>query len=325
MEQAPIAEVVVVRVPTYAPPDILWYFGALVAAFAGDALILEASPSERGVWTLLVGLVLIAVFAGGAAGLLASGLRVPGGVLAAAAVWLVPATEVGFERLFGVHPGLGSSSSSVSVGVGPVRVNPGAVGGGFHGAWFSIAIGTVIVGVAVFWLVRFAFVLLPVVLALVAAAQLFLPAVVKHPSAGDEIATALITGIVFCVLGLLLDARLHRRYAFWWYVVGLFEVAIAFTYYLGLRHHEWVWVILLVVAAVVLLASAPLRRATWATYAVIGIYATLVHYADDATGSWRTPLVFTAIGLVLVLVGVVLEAAGATFVDRITRVRLPRP
>jgi len=310
-----------VRVPAFAPPDILWYAGAWVAAIAGEVLVLQTSPAGRGVWILLVGLAAIAVLGALAAALLAAGMHVPGGVFAAAAVWLVPATCVGIEHLFGVHPTFASGSAQVSVG--PVAVSA-PESGGFHGAPFAIALATAAAGLAVFWLIRFAFVLLPVVLALAVAALLFVPAVVSHPGPGDDVATVLIVGILFCVLGLLLDARSLRRAAFWWYVVGLFQVALAFTYYLGL-HHAWVWLVLLVVAALVLLVSAPLGRASWAAYAVVGLFAALAHYVASATGSWQTPFLLTLVGIAFVLVGIVLEQAGAELVSRITQRRWTPP
>jgi len=223
---------------------------------------------------------------------------------------------VGVERLVGVHPHLAGSSRSVEVG--GVAVSSPTAAGGFHGAVFSIAIVTFLAGMAVYWLVRFAFVLLPAVIALALAALLLLPAVVSHPGVGDYFTTVLITGIVFCVVGLLLDARLHRREAFWWYVVGFFEIAVAFTYYLA-RGHHWVWIVLLVVAAAVLLASAPVGRAVWTSYAVLGIYAALAHYTAVATGSWRTTLVLTIVGLALVGLGVVLDLADSSLVGRFTR------
>lgn len=311
MEQAPTTPAL--RMPRYAPPDVVWYFGAAVAAAAGVALIGSTSTAERGVWILLVGLATMAAFGLVAALFLRAGLPIPGGVVAAALVWLVPPTEVGFERLFGVHPRLPLPSS---------RTDLAAAGGGFHGALFSIAMGTVVVGLGVYWLVRFAFVLLPVAVALALAALVFMPAVVSRPGAGDYVVTGLLTGIVFCVAGLLLDARLHRREAFWWYAVGLFGVAVAFAYYLA-RHVTWVWLVLLAVAALVLLASAPLGRAVWTSYALVGVYAAVAHYVDVATGSWRTTLVLTAVGLLLVALGAALDAADAGLVARLTRAWTP--
>jgi hypothetical protein len=258
----------------------------------------------------------IAAFGALAAAFIWVGRRVAGGVLAAAVVWLVPTTAVGLERLVGVHPHLAGSSYRVQVG--SVAVPPPPTVGGFHGSIFAIAVGTAVIGLAVFWLVRFAFVLLPVVISLAVAALLFLPAVVSHPGAGDYIATALITGIVFCVLGLLLDARTYRREAFWWYVVGLFEIAVAFAYYLA-RHHGWVWIALLVVAGAVMVASAPVSRAVWASYAVLGIFAALAHYVDVVTGSWRTSLGIVILGLVIVAAGTLLDVTDSWLVTRITR------
>jgi hypothetical protein len=310
-EQAPVPAATA-RVPVFAPPDIVWYFGAWVAAIAGSSLVLQTSPADRGLWMVLVGLATMAVLGAFAAVLLAADLHVPGGVFAAAAVWVVPATCVGVEHLFGVHPQVGGSETRITVGPVGVPRTPG----GFHGAPFAIALATAAAGLAVFWLVAFPFVLLPVALALAVAAELFVPAVVSHPGAGNYVTAAWVTGIVFFVAGLALDVRGLRRVAFWWYVVGLFEIAVAFVYYLGF-HHEWVWFLLLVVAALLLLVSAPLGRATWASYAVVGVFVALAHYVTRATGSWRTPALVALVGVAFVLVGIVLEQAGSRLVSRV--------
>ncbi|HEY3921413.1 MAG TPA: hypothetical protein VGL76_04805 [Gaiellaceae bacterium] len=327
MEQAPIGTAVTERVPRFMPPEILWYLGAIAAAAAAESLIAGTTDAHRGIWMLLVGLAVMGVFAVLAAGLIRLGRRVPGGVLAAAVVLVAPATEVAFEHLCGVHPRLGSSASASSVtGVAGIAVPaPAPPGGGFHGALFAIALGTAALGLVVYGLVRFAFVLLPVVVWLAAAAALFMPAVVSNPGIGDYILTVLLTGVVFFVVGLLLDARLHRREAFWWYVGGLFEIAAAFVYYLARyhHHHSWIWLTLLVVAAIVLAGSAPMGRAVWAAYAVVGVYLAIAHYLIDATGSWRTTLALTLLGLLLVPAGSALAVLDGEFVRRVTRPWIP--
>src|SRR5579862_8156863 len=307
------------------PPEILWYFGAIVAAGAAESLIGGTSGAHRGIWMFLVGLAVMAVFGALAAGLTRLGRRIPAGVLAAAVVLVAPATEVAFEHLCGVHPRLGAgTSASTSVGVSGIAVpTPSTPGGGFHGALFSIALGTAVLGLVVYGFVRFAFVLLPVVFWLAVAALLFMPAVVSHPGVGDYILTDLLTGIVFFVAGLLLDARMHRREAFWWYAAGLFEIAVAFVYYLGRYHHSWTWLTLLVVALIVLGASAPMRRAVWAAYAVIGVYAAIAHYLTDVTGAWRTTLLLTLLGLLLVFAGSALDVLDGELMRRVTRPWLP--
>jgi hypothetical protein len=319
VEQAATGVAEIERSPRFVPPDILWYFGGLAAAFGGAALVSGASTAHRGVWMLIVGLAVMAAFGGLAAGFIWAGRRIAGGVLAAAVVWVAPATEVGFERLCGVHPRL--FGGTVQVAIAGVGVRQISSGGGFHGALFSIAIGTAVVGLAVFWIVRFAFVLFPVAVSLAAGALLFVPAVVANPGANAEVAAAAITGVAFFVAGLLLDARLHRRHAFWWYAIGLLEIAIAFAYFLARYHDAWLWLLLFVVAVLLLASSAPTRRSVWTVYAVAGAYAGLAHYAGVVTGSWRTTLALTLIALLLVFVGAWLELVDAGLVARLARRR----
>jgi hypothetical protein len=317
-EPAPLA-----RLPEFATPEILWYFGGLAAAVAADSVIAGTSTANRGLWILLVGLAAMGFFGLIAAALFRIGRPIPGGVMAAAVVLVVPYTEVGFERLFGVHPKLGSPHVNINVVGDASSVTQST--GSFHGALFAIALGTVIIALAVFWLTRAAFVFLPMTVALVVTAELLLPALVNNPSAADEITTALITGVVFAGAGMLLDARDRRRDAFWWFVVGLFLIALSFLYYIAARHHAWVWLVLLVVSGGVLVLSAPLRRATWAVYALIGLYATLVHFVVRATGSWHSPFLLVLVGLGLVLLGLVLETAGPAAAGRFKQPSQPPP
>src|SRR5262245_3306600 len=90
----------------YDPRHILWYFGALAAALSASATVGSVGSGARGTYQLLVGLFFAAAFGLGAVLLLRSGWRVPGGVLAAATVLMVPATGQAFERLIGVWPSL---------------------------------------------------------------------------------------------------------------------------------------------------------------------------------------------------------------------------
>jgi hypothetical protein len=299
------------RRPRFDPPNILWYFGAISATVAANAVIGDTGAAHRGLWIFVVALV----FLGGAAVLCASALRlgawVPGGVLATSAVALVPAVVVGFEHLIGVWP------------KHPEANNPFS---SFEGFVFAPAAATVAAGLAAFWVVRFGFVLLPVAVAAALCIQFFLPAFVDHPSFGDHMTTLLVTGAAFVVIGMLLDARGHRSAAFWWHVVGLFAVANGLVYYVGVNpllpgNHSslWAWVTMLLVGAALVVAAFPVRRATWGVFGVAGVYAPALHYVDDASGAWRVPLLMVFVGIALMVVGSVLDRVGPSWPERLAR------
>ncbi len=280
----------------YDAPHILWYFGAITAALAINALVATVHPSGRGVWQLLVGLLLLAVLAGSAAVSLRAGWWVPAGVLTAAAVTVVPAVGQAFERLIGVWPSVAEQ--------GPSAFED------FQGAIFALGLATILVGLVAFWLVRFPFVLVPVAVATLLTAQLLVPLLVDHPSTDHFAKTALVSGGVLLLAALLLDGRSRRADAFWWHVFGLLAIAIGLGWYTGVRGAGWAWLAILVLGAILLLASAPLARATWATYGVLGVYAALLHYVDSWAGSWKVPTLMILVSLGLIALGIALQVSG---------------
>ncbi len=299
------------RPPRFDPPNILWYFGAISATVAAYAVVAGTGAAHRGLWILLVALAFLA----GAAALAALALRlgswVPGGVLAGSATALVPAVVVGFEHLIGVWPKHPASTDPFH---------------DFEGFVFAPAAATVVAGLAAFWLVRFGFVLLPVVVAATLGIQFLLPALVTHPSVGDHAVTLIVTGIAFVVVGMLLDARLHRSAAFWWHVVGLLSLANGLVYYVGVnpllpgrQSSLWAWVTMLAVGAALVVAAFPVGRATWGAFGVAGLYAPAFHYVDDVSGAWRVPLLMVFVGVALMFVGAILDVAGTSWPQRLAR------
>jgi hypothetical protein len=299
------------RVPRFDPPNVLWYFGAISATVAANAVVAGTGAAHRGAWIFLVALVFLASAAALSAAALRLGLWIPAGVLAAAAVGLVPAAVVGFEHLIGTWPN------------DPRALDPFR---GFVGSLFTVTAVTAAAGLLAFWLVRFAFVLLAVAVSGVLGIQLLLPALVTHPGVSDHMTTLIVTGAAFVVVGMLNDARRHRRAAFWWHVVGLFAVANGLVYYVGVNpvlpgHHSavWAWVAMLLVGAALVVASFPIARATWAAFGVAGLYAPALHYVGEASGAWRAPLLMVFVSLGLIVAGILLDLAGTTWPDRLAR------
>jgi hypothetical protein len=285
--------VVEARPRRYDPPHVLWYFGAIAAALAASSTIAAVSPSDRGIWQLLVALVLFAGFALFAALLLRAGWWVPGGVLVAAAVTLVPAGGHAFERVIGVWPNV--------VEEGPAAIDD------FQGEVFALALATILVGLVAFAIVPFPFIFAPVAVATFVAAELLVPLLVDGPNADDFAKTTLVTGAAFVLVALVLDSSTRRGEAFWWHVLGLLGVAGGLAWYSIGRDAGWAWIAILVVGAALLVASAPLQRATWTTFGVVGTYAGLFHYIDEWFGSWEAPALMAVIAVGLVLLGIWLQ------------------
>src|SRR5206468_3578495 len=77
------------------------------------------------------------------------------------------------------------------------------------------------------------------------------------------------------IVGVFLDAFGRRRNAFWFHVLGWFSAAaglVFFTIEPGGDPNRG-WIPMLIVGTLMVIAAAPIRRATWAVYGVLGYYA----------------------------------------------------
>ena len=302
--------------PVFDTQNILWHFGALSAAVAGIAVVGQVHHSARGFWVLLVSLAFLAAFAAAAAGLLRADRRVPGGILAATAISFVPLAGEGFERLIGVWGPAGGtavySSGGVSVNAGAVVVDS------FDGHEFALALATAAAGLVVYALVRYAFVFAWVVVATLSAVELLLPVVVSHPNGADRANTLLLAGLVFVGIGLYADLLHARRVGFWWHLVGLAMITAAFVYD-TIVHHSPGWILMLSAGLAALVFAAPLHRATWALFGLLGTWAPIVHYSSTWFGGLGTAFALFVIGLSILAAGLAVQRAGDSWAGLLTR------
>ena len=179
-------------------------------------------------------------------------------MLVVATVAMVPTVGQAFERLIGVWPDVAGD------GLGVIE--------DFKGGLLALALATIAAGLAAFRLVRFPFVFSTVTLAVAFAAQTLVPVLVDQPSLSDRATCFILTGAGLVLVGLVLDSVARRNEAFWWHVVGLLALAVGLTFYAFFRNADWAWVAMLVLGAVLVLASAPFDRATWTTFGVLGVF-----------------------------------------------------
>src|SRR5436189_3837137 len=85
-------------------PNLLWFFGAIVATVASIAIVDKVPQSQRDAWELLASVGFLVVYLLAGVLLLRSGWRVPGGLGVTVATAMVPAAAYGFMRLIGVYP-----------------------------------------------------------------------------------------------------------------------------------------------------------------------------------------------------------------------------
>src|SRR6266550_1066032 len=235
------------------PPNVLCFAGTYAIAVASYLLLGALPESHSSVWIFVAAIALLLVYTAASHGLLRHGWLVPSGLAAALAVAMVPALGVGFLRLIDVW----SSNMPLT---------------DFNRSAVAVGIVTAIAGLIAYWLTRFSFLFFTVVAAILATAQ-FLAVALDSSTSGDDRATAaLVAGGLLVIAGVFLDAFDRRRDAFWFHALGWFSAAAGLVFFIVEPGGDPArgWIPMLIVGTLIVIASGPIRRATWAVYGVLG-------------------------------------------------------
>src|SRR5919201_3501081 len=197
--------------PRMDTPNVLWFFGAFAIAFATLALIDKVPESHRDVWEFLVSAAFYIGFAAVGLLLVRGAWWIPGSLLVAVAVALMPAVGYGVASLIGTFP--------KEPFFDPFQ----------NTSWSVILIGiaTMLDALVSFAITRFSFIFFTFTVATLITAQFFLPVIDNSPSAEAHLTTALVVGAALVIFGLALDLAARRRDAFWFHTAGFFGVALA--------------------------------------------------------------------------------------------------
>jgi hypothetical protein len=286
------------------PPNVLWFAGTYAIAFASYALLGALPESQNSVWILLAAIAFLLAYSTASHELLRHGWWIPGGLAAALAVAMVPAVGVGFLRVIDVW----SSDMPLTE---------------FNGYALAVAIVTAIAGLIAYWLTRFSFLFFTVVTAILVAAQFLAVAGGSATSGDDRAAAALVAGGLLVIAGVFLDAFGRRREAFWFHALGWFSAAAGLVFFIVEPggDPERGWIPMLIVGTMMVIASGPIRRATWAVYGVLGYYAPLLHYMITGLNEdrWTFAIASLATGLSIFAFGMVLHRFGKAWAERFVR------
>jgi hypothetical protein len=61
------------------------------------------------------------------------------------------------------------------------------------------------------------------------------------------------------------------------------------------------WIPMLIIGVFLVVAAAPARRASWAVYGVLGLYASALHYLSQELGARQWSFALAAIGVALAI------------------------
>ena len=289
------------------PPNVLWFFGAFAIEFGVYALIQAIPGDQDGLWIFLTAIGFFVGFALASWALLGRWWWVPGGLAAALSVGAFPAVAVGFLKLIHVWPN--------DPFFEPFN--------DFSGYWVGVAAATVVVGLIAFALTRFPFIFGVSIGVLIVATQLFVPVFDESPSSDERTTMALVVGALLVVIGVFLDAFGRRRDAFWFHALGWLTAAgglVFFTFEPG-GDPDRGWVPMLIIAVLMLIVAGPIRRATWAVYGVLGLYAAVIHYLSKELNEtqWLFALLVLALGLSIFALGMLLHRYGELWAGRFVR------
>jgi hypothetical protein len=300
--------------PTWSSATFLFYTGALVVLVSGVALIGVRAAASAGNG--------VAVAAGWSALLF---------VLAALAA--VALARFGQELLAGlgaflavVFLGVLTGSLAALARLGPDR-SSGLLSRSFEPGLYLTELAVVAGGLAAIAYFRFPLIVWPV-----AGTLLFAVVDIGAALIGVPTLFSALGGAVLAAAGVVADRSGRRSYGFWLHVVGGLAIGEALFYFR--QHGELGWTLIALGALAYVLAARVLGRPSYAVLGAIGILVVTSHWLgkwiglvaplpligpsgiDQRPQPWQMALGYLAVGLVLMLLGVlVLRGQEADDVD----------
>jgi len=219
--------------------------------------------------------------------------KTAGGILVTLAVWMAPLAIYGLQRWLGLWP----TEDPGDYAEFHAFVNSG---------WLYMEIGTILLGVIALIFVRFPFLTFPIAFALWYMSMDLTPYFYKQSeyfSWHDRFTVSLYFGLIMIVVSYILDHRTKQDYSFWGYLFGLMAFWGGMT--LLESGSEKMKVIYCVVNVVLMLLAIFLDRKAFMVFGAWGVFAYLGHLAYEVYRDSSTfPFVLSAVGVVLILVGV---------------------
>ena len=274
-------------------PNLSYYFGALVVMVGMTLLVPKAWEKFGGAGLFFIALVYaVGLALAGKVLWFEKGYHVPGGLLITLAVCMTPLAIYGTERQTGIWP----------------QGDPGTYADFYpwiRGSWFAMETGTIVAGLIALRYVRFPFLTAPIAFALWFMSMDLTPLLVGRAGAfsPDERAiVSIVFGAAMLIASWAIDRQSEQDFSFWGYLFGNLSFGGGLGY---LVHTQVSWLMLFGLSIVALLLAVLLQRRVFAVFGALGVFSFLCHLASTIfVGSVMFPFVLTAIGLLVVSLGV---------------------
>lgn len=290
--------------PTFDFTHVLYYLGGLIAIGAMTLFMNLGWESFGGLGIFIISLIYAGI------GILltnkfqSKGYAIPAGVCATFVVALTPLAIYGIQQALGVWP----DDTTYQEYHRYIK---------WH--WLYMELGTLAVGAAIAWKYKYPFLIMPIAVTL-----WYLTMDITAMLSGGDITwglrklVSMYTGLLMIGLAFWVDVRARRSadYAFWLYIFGV----IAFWGGLSLQHSdsELAKFIYFSINIVMIGVGVLLIRRVFVVFGALGSCGYLAHLADNVfQDSWLFPISLTAIGLLVIYLGVLWQKNESAITNRV--------
>ena len=279
--------------PQFSLAHVAYYFGAMIVISAmGWFMTLGwESFGGSGIAAISFAYAIGFFFAGRALWNRRQG-AVPGGLLLTLAVWMTPLIVYGIERATGVWP----------------QGDPGAYRN-YHiwvkGSWFAMEVATIMVSAVLLKFYRFPFLTFPAAFSLWYMSMDLTPTLFGKTDFtwNQRLWVSLAFGLAMLLASFAIDRRTKGDFAFWGYLFG----TLAFWSGLSLMDSgsELGKFLYCLINAGMIFLSVLLKRRVFIVFGALGVFGYLAHLSDVLfKDSWLFPFALSAIGLLIIYLGV---------------------
>jgi uncharacterized membrane protein YjjP (DUF1212 family) len=290
--------------PTFDFTHVLYYLGGLIAIGAMTLFMTLGWESFGGSGIFFICLIYAAV------GILltnkfqSKGYAIPAGICATFVVALTPLAIYGIQQALGVWP----DDTTYREYHRYIK---------WH--WLYMELGTLAIGIAIAWKYKYPFLIMPIAVTL-----WYLTMDITAIISGGDITwdlrklVSMYSGLLMIGLALWVDIRARRGadYAFWLYLFGV----LAFWGGLSLQYSdsELSKFIYFSINLIMIAIGALLVRRVFVIFGALGSCGYLAHLAGNVfQDSWLFPIALTAIGLLVIYLGVLWQKNEETITTRL--------